>query len=671
MPVDTPPPPDAPVAAVVVRAARLPDAPGEAAYSVVRLTSETLKVRERLDEALSQVPAASLFRRNSSVGANPTTQGLSLRAFAPSGAGRALVTLDGVPQNDPFGGWVIWTALPSEDISAVNVVRGAGAGPYGAGALTGVVRLEERAGDPGAVLDLSGGSLGYRRASGAAELGGPIDLAFAGAVEHDDGWVPVRAGRGAADDALTLDAWTISGRAQADVGPAVAAVRAGAFAESRSAGLVGANSRASGQFASVTLVAQPTAEALGWRLQGWVRGSNLRNTSVSVAAGRASTTPANDQYDTPALGWGLNGALRGTGGRVDWEVGADLRAAAGEDHERASFLSGAFTKARLTGGDTLVAGAYVEADRRQGPWLFSAGARLDYWAATNAHRLESSIATGAVTLNDPSPDRHGVLPTGRLGLRRALGDQGGYLRAAAYAGFRPPTLNELHRPFRVGNDITESNPALKPERLYGAEAAAGQDERRGGWSLTAFYNRLRDPVTNVTIGVGPGTFPIAGFVPAGGTLRQRQNAGRIDAWGLEGEAHREVTGTLSVHAAGAWTHARVNGAAAAPQLTGKRPAEAPALTLVAGADWRPIPPLTFTADLRYESARFEDDLNSRRLAAATTVAVQARWTVSPHAELYVAADNLTDAAVQTQAAADGTLSYGPPRTLRVGVRLRE
>jgi len=678
MPIDMPPA-DTPVATAVapveVRAARLPDAPGEAAWSVVRLSPEALKTRERLDEALAQVPAVSLFRRTSSAGANPTTQGMSLRAFAPSGAGRALVTLDGVPQNDPFGGWVIWTALPSEDIAAVDVIRGAGAGPYGAGALTGAVRLEERAGDPGAILDLSGGSLGYRRASGVAELGGPIDLTFTGAAEHDDGWIPTHAGRGPADDALSLDAWTLAARAQADIGRATVAARAGAFAERRSAGLVGANSRADGQFASLTAVAQPAPDALGWRLQGWVRDSNLRNTSVSVAPGHVSTTPANDQYNTPALGWGVNGALRGASATADWELGADLRAAYGEDHEHASFVSGAFTKNRVTGGNTLVAGAYVEADRRQGPWLLSAGGRLDYWAATDAHRIETLIATGAVTLKDLSPDRHGVLPTARLGVRRALDDSllggGGFLRAAAYAGFRPPTLNELHRPFRVGNDITESNPELKPERLYGVEAGAGQDGRRGGWSLTAFVNQLRDPVTNVTIGVGPATFPIAGFVPAGGTLRQRQNAGRINAYGLEGDARWQASAALSLHAAGAWTHARVDGAAAAPQLTGKRPAEAPALTLTAGADWRPVAALTFTADLRYESGRFEDDINSRPLAAATTVAVQARWTVSPHAELYVAADNLFDAAVQTQAAADGTLSYGPPRTVRLGVRLRE
>ena len=60
----------------------------------------------------------------------------------------------------------------------------------------------------------------------------------------------------------------------------------------------------------------------------------------------------------------------------------------------------------------------------------------------------------------------GVTPTGRLAVRREL-EGASYLRAAACAGFRPPTLNELHRPFRVGNDVTEANPGLKPERLYG------------------------------------------------------------------------------------------------------------------------------------------------------------------------------------------------------------
>jgi hypothetical protein len=103
--------PPADLEQVVVTAARLPPGAGEAAFSAFTIRpGETVQVR--LDEALKAAPGVSLFRRSSSLAANPTTQGLSLRSIAPSGAGRALVTLDGVPQNDPFGGWVIWTQLP-------------------------------------------------------------------------------------------------------------------------------------------------------------------------------------------------------------------------------------------------------------------------------------------------------------------------------------------------------------------------------------------------------------------------------------------------------------------------------------------------------------------------------------------------------------------------------
>ena len=96
---------------IVVTAARLPPAAGDAAFSVVRLDAAVLDRSTRLDEALRSVPAVSLFRRTSSLAANPTTQGISLRAIAPSGAGRTLVTLDSVPLNEPFGGWVIWSRI--------------------------------------------------------------------------------------------------------------------------------------------------------------------------------------------------------------------------------------------------------------------------------------------------------------------------------------------------------------------------------------------------------------------------------------------------------------------------------------------------------------------------------------------------------------------------------
>src|SRR5690606_8969748 len=145
----------------------------------------------RLDEALRAVPAVSLFRRTTSLSANPTTQGISLRAIAPSGAGRTLVTLDGVPLNDPSGGWVLWSPVPTESLSGLDIVRGAGAGPCGAGALTGVIQLRER--DRGAVLDASVGERGGARLAGSGGAGlGPVRLVASGLYETSDGYVPVR-----------------------------------------------------------------------------------------------------------------------------------------------------------------------------------------------------------------------------------------------------------------------------------------------------------------------------------------------------------------------------------------------------------------------------------------------------------------------------------------------
>jgi outer membrane receptor protein involved in Fe transport len=665
-----PPPPQLPD--VVVTSARLPPSGGEAAFSVSRLDADDLRARQRLDEALATVPAVSLFRRNSSLAANPTTQGISLRAIAPSGAGRTLVTLDGAPLNDPFGGWVIWSQVPTESLSGLDIVRGSGAGPYGAGALTGVISLRER--DDGSVLDASIAERGGARlaGSGATTLGS-IRVVASGLYETGDGYVPVRgAAAGAADTPLDLEVRSAALRADLPVAAAVVSLRASAFEEDRGSGLAGARATASGNLLSATAALQPRADRPGWRLQAWRRESDLANTSVAVSADRATTTPANDQYETPATGWGANAALRRvivSGiARVEWELGADARFNEGETRELFRYMAGAFTRSRIAGGETSVAGLYAEGAWDSGPWLVAGGVRYDGWRNENGRRLERDLATGLPTLDETDPDRSGEVVSARLAVRRDI--RGGQaLRLSAYTGFRPATLNELHRPFRVGNDLTEANAALEPETLTGAEAGWAWTGERASLTATAFWNRIEDAVVNVTIGQGPGTFPRAGFVPAGGVLRQRQNAGIIDATGIELDARFDLTDALSLNAALSTTDARVDGGAPAPQLTGLRPAQAPIWSAVAGIDWRPVHRLNLAADLRWESRRFEDDLNSRVLDAAGTVDVRAEWEMTPSAALWLAADNLFDAEVETGETGTGVASFGPPRTVSIGLRL--
>ena len=479
--------------------------------------------------------------------------------------------------------------------------------------------------------------------------------------------MPVRGDRrGAADTRTDLEAKSISGRIDLSTGLGLLSLRGGFFEEDRGAGLAGARANASGNVFSATLAKAPRGVAFGWRLQAWRRSSDLFNSSVAVAADRSATTPANSQDKTPATGWGLNGALRRKVGGLEWELGADARFNDGEVRERFRYMNRAYTRTRVAGGETSVVGAYADGSWTTGPWLVAGGLRLDHWENTDSHRVERDAATGAVTLDSHPADRDGNVVSGRLGVKRELGDDV-VLRASGYTGFRPASLNELHRPFRVGNDITEANAALKPERLQGFELGVSRKGDKGLVEATAFWNRIEDPITNVTI-ADPTTLPQAGFVPVGGVLRQRQNAGRIVAIGLEGRAERKV-GAVTLTSALSVTDARVDGGSDAPQLTGKRPAQAPIWSATAGLSAQLTETLTLATDLTYEGKRFEDDLNSRVLDPAYRLDARLDWRVRPLVTAYVAGDNLLDANIQTSRTADGVAGYSAPRIVRVGVRV--
>ncbi|MGH9632416.1 MAG: TonB-dependent receptor, partial [Bryobacteraceae bacterium] len=97
-----------------------------------------------LDDRLRAIPGFSLFRRSSSLVANPTTQGVSLRGLGSSGASRTLVQWDGVPINDPFGGWVYWTRVDPYELERVEVSRGASTSVFGDRAMSGAIAMFSR-----------------------------------------------------------------------------------------------------------------------------------------------------------------------------------------------------------------------------------------------------------------------------------------------------------------------------------------------------------------------------------------------------------------------------------------------------------------------------------------------------------------------------------------------
>ena len=625
MPVDLPPTVDT----VVVEAARLPPSPTDRAFAIVTVEGEAIATAPRLDEALMATPGVQLFRRTSSNASNPTTQGISVRSIAGSGASRTLVTLEGVPQNDPFGGWVIWSGLPPTGIEQARIVRGAGAGPYGAGALTGTIQLAERTTVPrdGEYEAYAGerGLLGYQA---ARALG---DLFITTSRETSDGWIPVREDdRTGFDRPLFFNAQSGAIRWTPQFGGGGLAVRLSGYQESRGAGQLGGNSRATGAQLSATLADTSPGIGTGWRLQGWVKRSDLENRSASRVTGAVT----NEQYATPSWGAGFNAALRRDLPASGWELGADARWSEGETRER---FGGGLAGNRISGGAQSVAGVYAEGYRNAGAWLLTGGLRIDRWSTFDGHRDQFFIAPASERMED----RDGWVPTARLGARREIGES--YLRGAAYAGFRAPTLNELYRSFFANGVTTRANAALEPERLYGVELGAG-GEGRLSWSATAFHNRLTDAIANVTI--APAT-------------RERQNAGTIEATGVEAELAYDPAETVNLRLAGGYTHARVEG-------SDLRPAQTPELTLSGTVSWRPVDPVTLRLTLRHEGGRFEDDLNETKLAGFTELGLRGDWQVTRAVIVYGQVENLTDEEVQTGISAGAEL-FDQPRTVRAGL----
>jgi len=157
----------------------------------------------RLETVLADVAGLQQFRRSDSRSANPTSQGLSLRGIGGNASSRALLLLDGVPQADPFGGWVAFPAYATNRLGRVRVMRGGGSGYLGAGALAGTVELESAAPDQQGPFEGAAfrGSRGSVDVVGAATLErGPGFATVSAAYARGDGFTPiVRENRGPVD----------------------------------------------------------------------------------------------------------------------------------------------------------------------------------------------------------------------------------------------------------------------------------------------------------------------------------------------------------------------------------------------------------------------------------------------------------------------------------------
>lgn len=647
----------------------LPEPKGQRVYDVQGISRRAIaqSPTHELDQLLKDIPGVQLFRRSDAHSGHPTSQGVTLRSLGGNASSRALLVLDGVPQSDPFGGWVNWPAYDAQDLAEIRVVRGGGSVANGPGALAGTIEMTSRS-DAGVSGEIDGGSrdsLEGRTRFGLDTGSGILSLSARG--ERGDGFVPVTAAaRGPADKPAPYREW--SGRARWVTSVASQTelqASLDSFHDWRTRGTDFTMNRTNGVDGSVRLVARGPWQ---WSALAYWQRRNLMSSFASVSAGRLEANRASLQYSVPSHGVGGSVELRPplpVG--MELRVGADTRRTTGESRELSSYVSGEATKRRVAGGESWTVGAYAEATGDLGWATLTGGARLDRWSISDGHLFEQSITSGAVLTDTQDRPRGGWLPTARAGIVTPVAG-GLSVRSAAYLGWRMPTLNELFRPFRAGADATAANPNLDPERLSGVEA--GVDYSRGPFTakVTAFVNRLKNAIANVTLGHGPGVFPGVGFVASGGTYSERENVDAVAVHGIEASAGW-TDGPWSISAGASLTRARTHGSGAAIFLNGLRPAETPKFAGTLAAGWeRGGEGMQLV--LRRVGAQFDDDLNTDVLKGATTLDAFAAWPLTRRMQLIARAENVTDALVMASINGDGSIERATPRTLWLGVRLR-
>jgi outer membrane receptor protein involved in Fe transport len=619
--------------------------PSAASATVLTSAELTNAASGALDDVLRQTPGFTLFRRSTSRTANPTTQGVTLRGVSGSGASRTLVLADGVPLNDPFGSWVYWNRVPLAAIDRVEVVRGGAGDLYGADALGGVIQvLTFSPTRPRLRASVDGGSHSTGRGSlfGGTRLGGWTATAAgelvktAGTITLDPavaGPVDVRADSDYSTGYVSLGTSRERWRA---------ALRLSGYSEDRNNGTpVQVNT---------TDWRQLSAEAGGvvaggaWEAHAAGGSQDYYQTFSAVAADRRSERLTTLQT-IPSDFVSVAGQWSRFFGRHSLLLGADARRTESTvDEFRYTLVSGVNTPSGpfVSGGterNSAVFGrfAFAPTDRLS----IAAGLRGDFW---KSEPVQETLPTKSVSFLSP-----------RFGVSYRVG--AAMVQGAVYRAHRTPTLNELHRGFRVGNIQTNPNVLLEPETLTGIEGGALFSRNRLSLRATGFVNTLDGAVANLTLITTPTLI-----------TRIRANSDEIRARGVEIEGDWRPRADLTVNAQTTFTHSRYRGSIATPALEGNRVPQVPAIQFSVGATWSNRL-LTAAGLVRGSGNQFDDDANTPafELQKFAVVDLSLSRQIARSIQGFFSVENLLDEDYDTGRTPLRTIGY--PRTVRAGVRV--
>ncbi|MGO9324432.1 MAG: TonB-dependent receptor [Terracidiphilus sp.] len=653
---------------VTVTAYRAPLGVLESPVTTRLLTRQALRSTAGVtfDDQLRQLPGVELFRRSSSLVANPTSQGISLRALGSTSASRTLVTEDDVPLNDPLGGWIHWQEQPELSIKDVELVRGGASDLYGSSAIGGVINIVPAIPSSKSITVRStfGGEGTYDNSLMATAHHGPWNFLAAGGLIGTDGYIqeaPTQ--RGPVDVASNVHSQNALVFAGRDFGNLKLFVRGTGFDESRHNGtpyqrnatrLIRYSTGADWQNAHSTALALRLYGSDERYRQTFSSISNLPNFGDASCTYRCGETPSKFSYvPDNELGAAAHWS-QPFGAGLLLVVGADAHDVRVWDREQSYTGAAALTNLADHQRDSA---AYAEAMWEHKAWTIVASARLDWFQNYDGHETQWNGSAWLSTAAQP-PQRDERIFDPRLGVSRKLSEHWA-LTASGFRAFRAPTPSELYRSTQVGSQLTLPNGSLLSERATGWEAGIAAERSWGSIRSSYFLTQVNRPIVAITT-----------CATCSPILLMRRNLGQIESRGVSLDFDLRPRSWLAVDGGYQYAHAVVS--RGTQDLGNWIPEVARNLATLNLRAFRPSIG-TISLQSRLSGRQFDDDANANLLHGYFRLDAYASHTFTERTfgsqiELFAAGENLFNRAVEVSKTPTTTL--GQPRTARAGFLIR-
>ncbi len=603
-----------------------------------------------LDSQMRQLPGVELFRRSSSLVANPTSQGISLRGLGSTSASRTLVTEDDVPLNDPVGGWIHWQEQPELAIERIELVRGGASDLYGSSAIGGVVNVVSArpAADAAELRSSYGGEGTFDNSLLVQGMRGPWGVLAAGGMLGTDGYIQEAPWqRGPVDIASSVHSQNAMVLAERVRGPLRLMVRGSGFNEARGNGTPDqTNGTRLWRYAAGGDWRAPHGASLVTRIYG--SSEHYRQTFSQIAN---STTLRNSETLTKfsltpdnELGAAAHWS-QPMGAGLLLLAGADVHDVRFWDREQSYGTSTALTNLHDHQRDSA---AYGELMWVRKAWTVTGSGRVDWFQNFDGQKLMLVGVAWAPSASQPPQFNQAVFDP-RLGISRKLGDHWA-LSASGFRAFRAPTPNELYRATQVGNKLTNPNGSLLSERATGWETGLATRWRWGNVRSSYFLTQVNRPIVAVT--TNPTSSPI---------LLVRENLGQIESRGVAVDYELVPLRWLALDGGYQYAHATVS--SGNQDLGNWIPEVARNMaTLNLRASQARIGTLSLQS--RLSGRQFDDDANAYMLHGYFRLDAYASHDFGKRLQIFAAGENVFNRQIEVSKTPTTTLAM--PAVARVG-----